>query len=139
MRVVMSRLGARSFGSPAVVEALDDLQLADVGRVVLSRRVEVELALLDELQDRRAGDRLGRREDGEDSVGRHVAVPVEPPLAGGALVDVAIAVGDHRDHAGNPRVRADDAIQNGVPAAFNCVFIVFPPGCERLLSQADPS
>ena len=43
-----------------------------------------------------------------------IAVPVEPALAGGALVDVALAVGHHRDHAGHPRVRRDDAIQDGI-------------------------
>ena len=75
------------------VEALDHLQLADLGDVGLGRRVEVELALFDELQRRRAGDRLGGREDREHGVGRHGRVAVQPALAGGTFVDVALAVG----------------------------------------------
>ena len=58
-------LGRAQLGLAVRVEALQHLQLADLRRVGLGRRVEIELAVLDQLQARRAGDRLGRREDRE--------------------------------------------------------------------------
>ena len=100
------------------VEAVDDLELADVGRVFLGRRVEIELALLDALQDRRAGDRLGGGEDREDAVGRHVGVLAHDALARRAFVDVFVLVGHHGDDAGYARVRGGDAIENGVEGRF---------------------
>ena len=84
-----------------VVKALDDLKPADVGCVGLGRRVEIELAFLDELQNGGARDRLGGREDGEHAVGRHVGRLVEPAFARGAFVDVAMPVGHHRNDAGD--------------------------------------
>jgi len=96
------------------VEAFDHLQLADLGDVGLGGRVEVKFALFDELQRRRAGDRLGGREDREHGVGRHVRVAVQPALASGTFVDVALGVGDHRHHAGHARLGRYDAVQDRV-------------------------
>ena len=127
MRVVMSRFGARRRGSPPALEAFDHLKLADVGRVVLGGRVEVELAFLDELQRRRAGDRLGGREDRKDRVGRHVGVAIEPAFAGGAFVDVALAVGRHGDDAGHARLGRHDAVQDRVGCRFEVFHCLFPP------------
>ena len=53
---------------------------------------------------RRAGDRLGRREDGESAVRRHFGRLIETTLAGRAFVDIAMTVCDHRDHTGDARV-----------------------------------
>ena len=53
------------------VKSVEHFELADVGDVGFGRGVQVELAFLDALHDRRAGDRFRGREDGEDRVGRH--------------------------------------------------------------------
>ena len=46
-----------------IVEAFDYLKLRNVRGVAAGGRIEVELALFHQLQDRGAGDRLSGRED----------------------------------------------------------------------------
>ena len=55
----------------AGVEAVKNLYFANVRGIFPRWRIEVELAIFNTLHDRRAGDRLRSREDGEDSVGGH--------------------------------------------------------------------
>jgi hypothetical protein len=54
------------------IKPVEHLQLADIGRVGFRGGVEVKLAFLDALHHGRTRDRLGRGENGEDGVGRHV-------------------------------------------------------------------
>ena len=56
---------------PVGVKTLDHHKLADVGHVIFGRGVEVEPALLHQLQNGRAGDRLGGGEDRKHAVRRH--------------------------------------------------------------------
>ena len=83
------------------IETLEHLQLADVRGIDLGRRIELEPAILDQLQRGGAGDRLGGRKDGEHGVGRHVGVAALHALAGRAIVDVFGTIGRDRDHAGD--------------------------------------
>ena len=114
-------LGRPQPGLAGGVEALQDLGLADLGRVFLGRGVEVELAVLDQLQAGGAGDRLGGREDREHRIGGHRGVLAEQALAGGALVDVAAAVGRHGDHARHARGSSDGALQDRVAGSLQAV------------------
>ena len=52
-------LGRTQHGLSAVIKALEDLQLRNPGRIIFCGRIEIELAVLHELQTRRAGDSLG--------------------------------------------------------------------------------
>ncbi len=97
-----------------IVETLDDLQLAEVRNIGPCGRVEIELALLDELQSRRTGDRLGGRKDRKDAVGRHRVVFAEGAFSGCALVDDALAVRGHGDDARNAGSARHNAIEDGV-------------------------
>ena len=99
MRVVTARLGARSMGLRRRRSPPGPGPCRSRGRI-LGRGVKVELALLDQLQAGRAGDRFRRREDREHAVDRHVRVLTEQALAGRTLVDVAAPVGRHCDHPG---------------------------------------
>src|ERR1700722_2581301 len=74
-----------------VVEAVDDLELANLRGVGLCRRVEVQLAVFHQLKARRAGNRLGGRENREDAVGGHRRIGAGLAHAEGALVDVRVA------------------------------------------------
>ena len=53
------------------VEALQDLRRGQFGEHFADRLVKLELALLDELQRRDRGHRLGHRRDAEDAVAGH--------------------------------------------------------------------
>ena len=109
----MSRLGGadgarrrrRSRRAPA---------LADRRRVLTRRRVEVERAVLDELQARRRGQRLRGREDRAHRVGGHRLSTAESAFAGRPLVDVVLAVGDHRHHPRHPRRRRGHPTEHAV-------------------------
>ena len=120
-------LGRPQPGLAGGVEALQDLGLADLGRVFLGRGVEVEPALLDQLQDGRAGDRLGGREDREHGIRGHVRVLAEDPLAGRTLVDVAAPVGRHCDHPRDARTARDGPVQDRVGGVLQLVGHRLPP------------
>jgi hypothetical protein len=77
------------------------LRVGQVGQHLADWRIERELALLDELHSGRRCDRLGHRGDPEHAVHSHGVVFGQVALALGALVDHPVAVGRHRDHAGN--------------------------------------
>ena len=93
MRVVMSRFGCPQSRLAGIVETLDDLEkLAEVRNIGPCGRVEIELALLDELQSRRTGDRLGGRKDRKElSVVISASSLPRAAFSGCALVDVAVA------------------------------------------------
>jgi hypothetical protein len=57
---------------------------------------------------------LRSREDREDRVRGHWIAAVEPAHAGGALVDVPMAVSHHRDHARHARARGNDPGEDGI-------------------------
>ena len=120
-------LGRPQPGLAGGVEALQDLGLADLRCVFLGRGVEVEPALLDQLQDGCAGDRLGGREDREHGIRGHVGVLAEHPLAGRALVDVATPVGRHCDHPRDPRSARDGSVQDRVGGVLQLVGHRLPP------------
>ena len=101
-------LGARS------VKTLEHQKVADGREIAFRRRVEVEAAVLDQLQHRRPGDRLGAGEQREHAVGRHRLRIAEPARAGRPLVDGAAAVGDHGDDAGNARLAGRRPLQDRV-------------------------
>ena len=101
-------------GRALVVEPLEHLNGADLRRVALSRRVEVEAPVLDELQRRRPGDRLGAGEQREDAVGGHRLGRAELPHPRGAFIDVCATIRDHRDDAGNAQHAGHGAFQNRV-------------------------
>ena len=42
----------------------------ELGQVAIHRRIEIELALFDELHDRQVGEKLGNRADPVDRLGR---------------------------------------------------------------------
>src|SRR5690625_3080646 len=96
-----------------IIEAFDNLQLADSRRVVLCRCVETQQSLFHALQGCRAGDGLGRREDREDGILAHWLAP-ELALSGRASVKCGITVGDHGHYAWNPRLSLDAPGQNRI-------------------------
>ncbi len=109
-----------------LVETLEHLQLADLGGVASRRRVEIEQALLDELQDNGSGDRLGAGKKRKDAVSRHQLGVAEPPDAGRALIEIAGAAARHRDDAGNVRLAgrrlAEDGVRgSGKRGVHNCL------------------
>ena len=118
MRVVMSRFGARSFGFPAVIEAFEHLDLADLRGVGLCRRVKVQLAVFHQLKARRPGNRLGGRENGEDAVGRHRRHPGQSCACRRRLRRCCPAVGGHRHHARHAGLPGDHPPQDRVGGAF---------------------
>ena len=81
------------------VPAVEHLELGRVGQPVRDRRVEVELALLDQLHRAGAGDRLGHRGHVADGVLGHRHAAAELPLAEGGRIDRLLGVGDRADHA----------------------------------------
>src|SRR5215211_2285900 len=83
------------------VEALEDVDVGDLGRVFSGGVVEGDHTLLHELLDCHARYGLGTREDGEHGVRGHLLLPTELALAFRALVEIRLAVGRHRDHAWN--------------------------------------
>mmetsp|Transcript_38532 Transcript_38532/g.99571 ORF Transcript_38532/g.99571 Transcript_38532/m.99571 type:complete len:256 (+) Transcript_38532:669-1436(+) len=90
------------------IEAFEDLHLTEVRRVLPRRGVQVEPALLDQLQRAGGGQRLGARVDAHHGVERHVAVGAQASLPRAPLVDVPVAVrddGDDARHTGRPRRR----------------------------------
>src|SRR5208337_4755413 len=101
-------------GLTVLVEAFEHLQLANLWGVAFRGRVEIEHALLDELQDNGSGDRLGAGEERKDAVGRHRVGVAEPPDAGRALIDIPRTAARHRDDAGNVRLAGGRAAENGV-------------------------
>ena len=93
--------GGRQARDPGVVEALEDLEVAQLGQTPPERLVERQPALLDELEGRDRRHRLGHGGDPEDRVQRHGCVLTEPALAKRALVAHAPAVPSQRDDAGH--------------------------------------
>ncbi len=94
------RLGrGRAQPRRVAVEALEHLQLAELGQDARHGLVELEAALLDERERRDGRHRLRHRREAEHRVGRRVARR--------ALVQHAVRARDDRDDAGDrPGVRA---------------------------------
>ena len=119
------------------IETLEHLQLADVRGIDLGRRIELEPAVLDQLQRGGTGDRLGGREDGEHGVGRHVGIPADHALARGPFVDVPVPIGRDRDHAGHAGTSRGHLAQNAIDGALQTVSHDSPlPHCARPLAAA---
>ena len=110
-----------------VVEAVDHLQLADRRRILLGRRVEIEPAVLDQLQANGAGNRFRGRKDGADAVGGHVDIAAEPALAHGAFVDIAVPVGRDRCHARHAGRGTDGLVQDRIAGGLKITHGGSPP------------
>ena len=91
----------RSFGSPLASKPSSTCGDAEIGQHLADRRVERELALLDQLHGRGRRDRLGHRGDPEHAVRGHGVVLGQVAFAERALIDHFLAGRGHRDHAGN--------------------------------------
>ena len=98
------RLGRAQHGLVAV-EAVEHLELAELGHDRRHRRVEVDATLLDELQRRGGRDGLGHRRVAEHRVG--------PGVSGCALVEDAVAA-DHRGGDAVQRPIGGHAVQQVV-------------------------
>ena len=84
------------------VETFEHLRRRPDPAALADRRVERELALLDQLHAGRRSDGLGHGGDPEHAVGGHRPIVLgQVALAERALVDHLFAVRGHRDHAGN--------------------------------------
>ena len=83
------------------IEAFEHLRRGEIRQHLADRRVERELALLDQLHAGGGGDRLGHRGDPEHAVGRHGVVLGQVAFAERALIDHFLARRGHGDHAGN--------------------------------------
>ena len=81
------------------IEGVEHRQLRHFWKMLLDRIIERELALLDELHERRRGDRLGHRCDPEQCIGGQGAAGRDIGHSEGALIDDALAIGDERDDA----------------------------------------
>ena len=93
--------GRRAQARLVAVEALEHLQVGELGPVGLHRRVEVQVAALDLLQRRDGAHHLRHRGDPEQRVGRDRAVLPGRPRPRRSLVDRAALVGGHRHHLGH--------------------------------------
>jgi hypothetical protein len=110
-----------------LIEAVEDLDLADLRGVGLRRRVEVQLAVFHQLQARRAGDRLGGREDGEDAVGGHRGAGAGLAHAECALIDVRVAVRCDRHDARHAGGGIDRLVEYGVGGCLDGLNHAFLP------------
>ena len=100
------------------VKAVEHLNFGNVRHVFFRRIAELDLALLNQLHQRHAGDRLGAGEDAHDAVGRHGKVAVERAFASGAFVDITGLVGRHGDNARHPEIAMGLAVQNEISGLF---------------------
>ncbi len=98
-RIVISRSAATSSTSPLLLDG--DLHPLELGDELRDRVGQADLALLDQHQDRDAGDRLGRRGHAEDRVRAHRRLRLDVHHALGLVVDDAAPAGDQRDGAGD--------------------------------------
>jgi hypothetical protein len=80
------------------VKTDQDLALGELGQVLVDRRIQVDLPLLDQLQRGDGGHHLGHRHDPVLSVHGDRLCAVDLLAAGGALVDDVARIGrDRRD------------------------------------------
>ena len=93
---------ARRRAQPRLVAvvALEHLELAELGHDRGDLRVEVEPALLEQLEDPDRNERLGHRGEPEDGVRGHLVVAVDPDSPGDPLVDDPVGV---ENGGGHPR------------------------------------
>jgi len=82
---------------PGGVETFQHLRLREAGRELAGRRVERELAALDQLHGGRGRDGLGHRRDPDDGVERHRRVLAQLAPAERAFVQHALVGGRHGD------------------------------------------
>ena len=82
----VARVARRAQARLVTVEALEHLEVGELREELVDRRVEVELAALDELERRRRGDDLRHRGDPEHGVRRHRVARADGPRAGRALI-----------------------------------------------------
>ena len=103
-------------GAGRLVERVEDLQVRQLGQVLVRRIVEGEAVLLDELHRGHRRDRLGHRRDPEDRVGRERPPGGRVRGAEGALISDPAAGHRHRDHARHVAMR-DRGRQAGIIGA----------------------
>ena len=120
------------------VEAVEHLQLVDLRHVFLRRVFELDLAFLDQLHDGRAAHRLGGREQRHHRVGGHRLSLAELTFAGRAFVEVGLAVGGHRHHAGRSAETRRRVLEHGVGDCLECLvhmrLLVGWPSLRRCLA-----
>ena len=85
--------------------AVEDVQVLKVGQQLAERRVETELAALDQLQGGDRGDRLGHGGDPEHRVRGHGLRSARRAMSGGRLIGYPATVHRERDRAGDAAPR----------------------------------